>query len=190
MGRLTPAHTFKLIIVININMKQQIDMTITLTLWIDARKDRRGIETVARNSIQRGFGERFTLMKIIDVKEEAEIYGNDHPRPRSSVDDGRSPAPWTYGYNPYTVQKGDSEGEELPAFEVFDAEGTKVFDTNEDTPCEVQEGNARLASAAPDMLEALRMAQMALNTAPRFTVGDTDSYRIAAIVDAAIAEAK
>ncbi len=29
----------------------------------------------------------------------------------------------------------------------------------------------------------------ALNTAPRFRVGDTDSYKIAAIVDKAIAEA-
>lgn len=49
--------------------------------------------------------------------------------------------------------------------------------------------NARLATAAPTTLEALRLAQRALNTAPRFRVGDTDSYRIAAIVDKAIAEA-
>ena len=44
---------------------------------------------------------------------------------------------------------------ELPAFEVFDAEGDKVFDTNEDSPCERQEANARLASTAPRLLAAL-----------------------------------
>jgi hypothetical protein len=101
-----------------------------------------------------------------------------------------SPAPWTYGYNPYTVQSGDAAAEELPAFEVFDAEQNKVFDTNEDMPCEVQEANARLATAAPTMLEALLLAQRALNAAARFPVGDTDSYKIAGIVDDAIAEAR
>jgi hypothetical protein len=101
-----------------------------------------------------------------------------------------SPTPWTYGYNPYTVQRGDTAAEELAAFEIFDAGQNKIFDTNEDMPCEIQEANAQLASAAPAMLEALRLARSALNTAPRFRVGDTDSYKIAAIVDEAIAKAK
>ena len=47
----------------------------------------------------------------------------------------------------------------------------------------------RLIQAAPALLEALRQAQEALNTAPRFRVGDTDSYKIAAEVDSAIARA-
>jgi hypothetical protein len=71
---------------------------------------------------------------------------------------GLSPAPWSYEYNPYTVRQGLSpsgEETELPAFEVFDAEGDKVFDTNEDTPCERQEANARLAAAAPGLLASL-----------------------------------
>jgi len=51
---------------------------------------------------------------------------------------------------------------------------------------EQQEANGRLIVAAPAMLEALRLAQSALNTAPRFRVGDTDSYKIAAQVDKAI----
>jgi len=38
------------------------------------------------------------------------------------------------------------------------------------------------------MREALTLAQRALNAAPRFRVGDTDSYRIAALVDQALAE--
>jgi hypothetical protein len=138
-------------------MKQQVDMRISLTLWIDARKDRSGIETVARNSIKRGFGERLTSMKIIDLKEEAELYGNDRPRAKPSVDRLHSPVPWTYEYRPYTLEKDGSESRELPAFEVFDAEGTKLFDTNEDTPCEVQEGNARLAATAPAFLAACRL---------------------------------
>jgi hypothetical protein len=39
------------------------------------------------------------------------------------------------------------------------------------------------------MLEALLLARAALNTAPRFRVGETDSYDIAAFVDKAIATA-
>ena len=49
-----------------------------------------------------------------------------------------------------------------------------------------EQANARLITAALKMLDALLLAQRALNTAPRFRVGDTDSYRIAAQVDAAI----
>jgi len=49
-----------------------------------------------------------------------------------------------------------------------------------------ERANARLIENAPAMLEALRLAQSALNTAPRFRVGDTDSYKIAAIVDEAV----
>ena len=60
-----------------------------------------------------------------------------------------SPTPWAYEYNPYTVQRGDAAAEELPAFEIFDAEQNKIFDTNEDMPSEIQEANARLASSAP-----------------------------------------
>ena len=66
-----------------------------------------------------------------------------------------SPTPWTYEYNPYTLQRGDAAAEELPAFEMFDAEQNKIFDTNEDMPCEIQEANARLAAAAPKLLAAL-----------------------------------
>jgi hypothetical protein len=56
--------------------------------------------------------------------------------------------------------------------EIDDAAGTVTFTSR--------------AEASPAMLDALRLAQSALNTAPRFRVGDTDSYKIAAIVDEAI----
>lgn len=62
-----------------------------------------------------------------------------------------SPAFWSYEYSPYRC----NDGREIPAFEVYDGHGDKVFDTNEDTPCEQQEQNARLAAAAPEMRLAL-----------------------------------
>jgi hypothetical protein len=50
----------------------------------------------------------------------------------------------------------------------------------------------RLRRAARDLLDALEQAVQALNTAPRFAVRhlDTDSYKIAAVCDRAIARAK
>jgi hypothetical protein len=54
---------------------------------------------------------------------------------------------------------------------------------------EQQMANRQLIATAPEMLAALLLAQGALNTAPRFRVGDTDSYNIAATVDGVIAKA-
>jgi hypothetical protein len=51
-------------------------------------------------------------------------------------------------------------------------------------------GNAHLIAAAPELLEAIRKAVFALNTARRFSVGDTNSYAIAALCDKAIAKAE
>jgi len=68
---------------------------------------------------------------------------------------GHSAGPWAYEYSPYTVQRGDEPSVDLPAFEVFDAEGNKLFDTNEDMPSELQDANARMASTAPEMLAVL-----------------------------------
>jgi len=69
-----------------------------------------------------------------------------------------SPAPWAFEYSPYTVRSEYSPlgiGAEIPAYEIFDADGNKVFDTNEDTPAEVQESNARMGAAAPRLLASL-----------------------------------
>jgi hypothetical protein len=46
-------------------------------------------------------------------------------------------------------------GRRHPAYEIFDADGNKVFDTNEDTPAELQEANACMGAAAPRLLAAL-----------------------------------
>lgn len=49
------------------------------------------------------------------------------------TDPKHSPAPWAYEYSPWTVRSEHDNrgvGTEIPAYEVFDAEGDKVFDTN------------------------------------------------------------
>jgi hypothetical protein len=69
-----------------------------------------------------------------------------------------SPARWTYGYNPYTVQSDSSPlgaGTEIPAYEIFDADSNKVFDTNEDAPADLQEANARRSCAAVNACAAI-----------------------------------
>jgi hypothetical protein len=48
----------------------------------------------------------------------------------------------------------------------------------------------RLRLAASEMLQALELALTALNTAPRFSAGATDSYAVAAFCESAIAKAK
>ena len=67
-----------------------------------------------------------------------------------------SPEPWSYEYSPYSSRRGEDGIEsELPAFEIFDADGNKVFDTNEDSPGELQEANARMGAASPRLLASL-----------------------------------
>ena len=46
------------------------------------------------------------------------------------------------------------------------------------------------AYAAPELLKALKQAVMALNVAPRYAVGGTDSYEIASLCDRAINKAE
>ena len=100
-----------------------------------------------------------------------------------------SPAPWAYEYNPYTVRSEASPlgvGADIPAYEVFDAEGNKVFDTNEDTPAELQEANACLASAGPRLLAALITCANLLADYDESDGEEGEAYREAL---AAIAEA-
>ena len=61
------------------------------------------------------------------------------------------PAPWGLEYLPYTSQ----DGHEIPNFRINDANCDKVCETDEDLPVEVQEANALLIAAAPDLLAAL-----------------------------------
>ena len=98
-----------------------------------------------------------------------------------------SPAPWSYEYCAYRSRRGEDGIEsELPAFEIFDADCNKVFDTNEDTDAELQEANARLGSTAPRLLAALIVCADLLADYDEAEGEEGDAYREAL---AAIAEA-
>ena len=92
-----------------------------------------------------------------------------------------SPAPWAYEYSPYQGRNG-----EIPAFEIFDAESNKIFDTNEDTDAELQEANARLGSTAPRLLAALIVCADLLADYDEAEGEEGDAYReaVAAIMEA------
>lgn len=94
-----------------------------------------------------------------------------------------SPAPWAYEYNPYTAQ----DGSDIPAFEVFDHDGNRVFMTEEDQPAELQEANARLGSAAPRLLASLMACARLLADYDESEGEEGDAYReaMAAIAEAA-----
>jgi len=100
-----------------------------------------------------------------------------------------SPAPWGYEYYPYTVVSKYSPlgvGADIPAYQVFDNNGNKVFDTNEDTPEELQEANARIGTAAPRLLASLMTCANLLADYDESDGPEGDAYReaVAAIMEA------
>jgi hypothetical protein len=103
-----------------------------------------------------------------------------------------SPAPWSYEYNPYTMSESVREANpaadtEIPAFEICDTDGNKLFDTNEDSPEEIQEANARLAVAAPEMLLSLIECANLLADYDESDGSEGEAYRRAiAIIEEAI----
>jgi hypothetical protein len=101
-----------------------------------------------------------------------------------------SPAPWSYEYSPYTVTSEHSPlgvGAEIPAYAILDADANKVFDTNEDSPDELQEANARLGAAAPRLMAALVECARLLADYDESDGEEGEAYReaIAAITQAA-----
>jgi hypothetical protein len=98
-----------------------------------------------------------------------------------------TPGPWDCDGRT-TMYATPDEADEITMIEI----SANVTDAGWDTVAFIEaiwpgaEANARLIAAAPAMLEALRLARSALNTTPRFRVGETDSYKIAAIVDKAV----
>ncbi len=55
-------------------MKQQVDVGLKLSLWLDATKSERGIVAHVRKALMRAFGEELVAAEFLDVREEAAIY--------------------------------------------------------------------------------------------------------------------
>jgi hypothetical protein len=96
-----------------------------------------------------------------------------------------SPAPWSYRVS----ENCPDVWEIIADFCESSIAEVPRWQNEDGSDSEEAEANAAIMTAAPEMFAALQLAQGALNTAPRFRVGDTDSYRIAATVDKAIAKA-
>jgi hypothetical protein len=60
-------------------MKHQVNIAMTLSLWIDAAWNEDDIVTYVRSALPLAFGDALTAMKnpvdILDILQEAEIYG-------------------------------------------------------------------------------------------------------------------
>lgn len=55
-------------------MKQQVDVSVKLSLWLDATKSQRGIAAHVRKALRGAFGEELVAAEFLDVREEAAIY--------------------------------------------------------------------------------------------------------------------
>jgi len=60
-------------------MKQQVEVTLALSLWLDATMDEEAITTYVRGALPHAFGEALTFMTnpvdVLTIRQEAEIYG-------------------------------------------------------------------------------------------------------------------
>jgi hypothetical protein len=132
-----------------------------------------------------------------DLTQAAPVHAAlpEPPFPRHNPTGGRegmaapkhSPAPWSYDYSPYRSRQGeDGIDSEIPAFEIVDADYNKIFDTNEDSPCELQEANARMAATSPRLLASLVACANLLADYDESDGEEGEAYREAV---AAIAEA-
>ena len=63
-----------------------------------------------------------------------------------------SPAPFFIEYNPFENQRGD----EIPSFRIYDAHGNIVAETDSGKSRDVQNADAALMAAAPNLIDALQ----------------------------------
>jgi hypothetical protein len=90
----------------------------------------------------------------------------------------------------YADNLGELDFQSYDAIEPLDH--VQIWDAERGTLASWESEDYRLRQAARDLLKALEQAVQALNTAPRFAVPnlDSDSYRIAAVCDRALAMVK
>ena len=80
-------------------MKQQVEVTLKLSLWLDASMDEDAIVTHVRSALPDAFGASLTEMQnpvdILSVKLEAEIFGNERAveSPRFEIEHPKKDAP-------------------------------------------------------------------------------------------------
>ena len=121
------------------------------------------------------------------VHEDAISPADFSDRPRPGTIEDEVGAPWSLHFDRDGTEDVavicDSSGDDLLCSRYF-------WRPEADEPVPATLAAMWLVNAAPNLLTALLLAQRALNAAPRFPVGDTDSYAIAAQIDQAIAEAK
>lgn len=59
-------------------MKQQVNVTLTISLWLDAAMHEDDIVTMVRSALPLAFGKALTALKnpvdILDIRQEVQIY--------------------------------------------------------------------------------------------------------------------
>jgi hypothetical protein len=157
-------------------MKQQVNITLKLSLWLDAELDVDDIVTYVRTSLPKAFGEALTDMEnpvdILDIREEAAIYSPCNTS-------GPTRAPWAV-YR--LADDADTYGPNAGRLIVTTAE-REVEITG---PVE-NEADAHILAAGPKLLEALYSLKEAL-TLHRHWKPDMPAHLIS-LIDAAVAEA-
>ena len=157
-------------------MKQQVDITLKLSLWLDATMDEDAIVTHIRSSLPHAFGDELTEMKnpvdILDVREEAAIYAN------------RKPGNPTRG--PWAVYRLADDAD------TYGPNAGRLIVTTADWEVEItgpieNEADAHIIAAGPKLLEALYSLKEAL-TLRRHWKPDMPAHLIS-LIDAAVAEA-
>ena len=131
-------------------MKQQVDVTLKLSLWLDAALDEDEIVTHVRSSLPKAFGAELTAMKnpvdILEVRQEAAIYGDRATQPNDLH------APWSLHF--------DRNGTEDVAI-IRDDEGADLVHSrhfglaDRDDPLPATLAALRVMVAAPRLLGSL-----------------------------------
>lgn len=152
-------------------MKQQVDITMKLSLWLDASMDADEIVTHIRSTLPNAFGEELTDMlnpvDILDVREEAAIYGPTEPCVPTR-------SPWA------VYRLADDP-------ETYGANAGRLIVTTADWEIEVtgplcNEADAYVIAAAPKLLHASQTAWRRAANHEKLTLEECNQLRDAITV--------